>query len=146
MISHEAFITNILYSFVSDTETRYIQYFPAQLVAGFPLSDLLDKPWSQVSSILPPRTCLRIFVAHRVQHSHWSSIVIEYCHNCCRVRPSFPCFSLGVAICLLVSLFFRLKPTVHDTAARRVDSSTKRTRHGRHYFCTNTRNISHKAA
>ena len=28
-------------------------YFPAQLV-GFTLSDLLDKPWSQVSSLLPP--------------------------------------------------------------------------------------------
>ena len=29
-------------------------YFPAQLVGGFTLSDLLDKPWSQVSSLLPP--------------------------------------------------------------------------------------------
>ena len=27
-------------------------YFPAQLVGGFTLSDLLDKPWSQVSSLL----------------------------------------------------------------------------------------------
>ena len=33
-------------------------YFPAQLVGGFTLSDLLDKPWSQVSS-LPPGTCLQ---------------------------------------------------------------------------------------
>ena len=33
-------------------------YFPAQLVGGFTLSDLLDKPWSQVSSLLPPGTCL----------------------------------------------------------------------------------------
>ena len=31
---------------------------PAQLV-GFTLSDLLDKPWSQVSSLLPPGTCLQ---------------------------------------------------------------------------------------
>ena len=29
-------------------------YFPAQRVGGFTLSDLLDKPWSQVSSLLPP--------------------------------------------------------------------------------------------
>ena len=29
---------------------------PAQLVRGFALSDLLDKPWSQVSSRLPPAT------------------------------------------------------------------------------------------
>ena len=31
-------------------------YFPGQLVGGFTLSDLLDKPWSQVSSLLPPGT------------------------------------------------------------------------------------------
>ena len=35
-------------------------YFPAQLVGGFTLSDLRDKPWSQVSSLLPPPgTCLQ---------------------------------------------------------------------------------------
>ena len=35
-------------------------HFPAQLdVGGFTLSDLLDKPWSQVSSLLPPVTCLQ---------------------------------------------------------------------------------------
>ena len=28
------------------------------LVGGFTLGDLLDKPWSQVSSLLPPGTCL----------------------------------------------------------------------------------------
>ena len=33
-------------------------YFPAQPVGGFTLSDLPDKPWSQVSS-LPPCTCLQ---------------------------------------------------------------------------------------
>ena len=33
-------------------------YFPAQLVGGFTLSDLLHKPWSQVSS-LPPGACLK---------------------------------------------------------------------------------------
>ena len=33
-------------------------HFPAQLV-GFTLSDLLDKPLSQVSSLLPPDTCLQ---------------------------------------------------------------------------------------
>ena len=35
-------------------------YFPAQLVGGFTISDLLDKPWSQVSSLLPPGTCLHL--------------------------------------------------------------------------------------
>ena len=34
-------------------------YFPAQLVGDFTLSDLRDKPWSQVSSLLPPDTCLQ---------------------------------------------------------------------------------------
>ena len=33
-------------------------YFPAQLVGGFTLSDLLDKPWSQVPSLSPLGTCL----------------------------------------------------------------------------------------
>ena len=36
----------------------YHSYFPAQLVGGFTLSDHLDKPWSQVSS-LPPGMCLQ---------------------------------------------------------------------------------------
>ena len=35
-------------------------YFPAQLVGGFTLSDLLHKPWSQVSSLLPPGMCLQL--------------------------------------------------------------------------------------
>ena len=35
----------------------YHFYFPAQLVGGFTLSDLVDKPWSQASSLLPPGTC-----------------------------------------------------------------------------------------
>ena len=38
-------------------------YFPAQFVGGFTLSDLPDKPWSQVSSLLPPGTCLQ-FLSH----------------------------------------------------------------------------------
>ena len=33
-------------------------YLPVQLVGGFTLSDLLDKPWSQVSSLSTPGTCL----------------------------------------------------------------------------------------
>ena len=40
-------------------EIYHYFYFPAQLVGGFTLSDLLDKPWSQVSSLLPHRTCLQ---------------------------------------------------------------------------------------
>ena len=37
---------------------------------------LLDnKPWSQVSSLHLPGSCLQLFIAHRVQQSHCSSIV-----------------------------------------------------------------------
>ena len=39
--------------------------FRAQLVGGFTLSDLLDKPWSQLSSLLPPGTCLQFYRAYR---------------------------------------------------------------------------------
>ena len=54
-------------------------YFPAQLVGGVTLSDLLDKPRSQVSFLLPG-TCLPFYRAYcRVQHSHCSSIFIECC-------------------------------------------------------------------
>ena len=35
---------------------------------------LLDKPWSQVSSLLPPRFLPSIFIAHTVQQFHCSSI------------------------------------------------------------------------
>ena len=35
---------------------------------------LLDKSWSQVSSLLPPRFLPSIFIAHRVQQSDCSSI------------------------------------------------------------------------
>ena len=54
-------------------------YFPAQLVGGFTLSDLVDKPWSQVSPLVPPRHVPSIFIAHRAQHSRCSSIFIECC-------------------------------------------------------------------
>ena len=39
-------------------------YFAAQLVGGFTLSHLLDKPWSQVSSPLPLGTCLQYYRAY----------------------------------------------------------------------------------
>ena len=35
---------------------------------------VLDKPWSQVSSLFPPRFLPSICIAHRVQQSHCSSI------------------------------------------------------------------------
>ena len=34
-------------------------YFSTQLLRGFALSDISDKPWSRASSLLPPGTCLR---------------------------------------------------------------------------------------
>ena len=55
-------------------------YFPAQLVGGYTLSDLLDKPWSQVSVVPSPhRYVPSIFIVHRVQHSYCSSIFVECC-------------------------------------------------------------------
>ena len=35
---------------------------------------LPNKPWSQVSSLLPHGSCLQLFISHRVQQSHCSSI------------------------------------------------------------------------
>ena len=41
---------------------------------------LLDKLWSQVSSLLPPGIHVApIFIAQRVQHSHCLSISVECC-------------------------------------------------------------------
>ena len=40
---------------------------------------LPEKPWSQVSSLLPPGPWLQFFIAHRVQQSHCSSIFMECC-------------------------------------------------------------------
>ena len=56
---------------------RTCKYVPGMckydmILGGFTLSDLLDKPWSQVSSLLPPRYVPSIFIAQRVQHSHCS--------------------------------------------------------------------------
>ena len=44
---------HILYIYIS-----HHVYFPAQLVGGFTLSDPMEKPWSQVSSLPPLGTCL----------------------------------------------------------------------------------------
>ena len=40
----------------------------------FPASGQAVVTWSQVSSLLPPGSCLQLFIAHRVQQSHCSSI------------------------------------------------------------------------
>ena len=42
----------------------------------YPLSDLLDKPWSQVSSLLPPAVLAFIFVAHGVRRFHFSALYV----------------------------------------------------------------------
>ena len=41
---------------------------------------LENKPWSQVSSLLPPRFLPSIFIAHRVQQSR---IARRFCIECC---------------------------------------------------------------
>ena len=68
--------------------------FPAQLVGGFTLSDLLDKPWSQVSYLLPPGTCLRF---HRAQGSAFPLLV------------DFHRMLLTHALALSANLFFLCK-------------------------------------
>ena len=35
---------------------------------------ILDKPWSQASSLLPPVSCINFSIAHMVQQSHCSPI------------------------------------------------------------------------
>ena len=53
---------------------RYIYIFFFFLYYHTSAFQLLDKPWSQVSSLLPPGFLPSIFIAHRVQQSHCSSI------------------------------------------------------------------------
>ena len=43
-------------------------YFPVQLEGGFPSSGLVDKPWSQVSPVLPPGNRIHFSRDFRVQH------------------------------------------------------------------------------
>ena len=58
IIRHAAYPPHLLFCFFSHTT-------PFQL---------LDKPWSQVSFLLPPRFLPSDFIARRVQQSHCSSI------------------------------------------------------------------------
>ena len=52
------------------------------LLCPLQLFQLLDKPWSQVSSLFPPGWFLPpIFIAHRVQQSHCSSIIACFSHK-----------------------------------------------------------------
>ena len=50
---HQSFFFFLFFSF----DLHF--YFRAQLVGGFNLSDLLEKPWSEVPSRFPPDTCLQ---------------------------------------------------------------------------------------
>ena len=54
--SFQDIYTRILFLFFFSSNHHF--YFPAYLVGGFTLSDLLGKPWPQVSYLLPPSTCL----------------------------------------------------------------------------------------
>ena len=77
-------------------------HFPAQLVGGFALSDLLDKP--VVTGVVPsPRYVPSIFIAHRVQHSHCSSIFIECCSLTLSRFPliNFLCGKKSIRVCAL---------------------------------------------
>ena len=73
--SCEYVFIHVLYLFFSFYLLLYYQiYSPAELVRGFTLSNLLDKPWSHVSLLLffPPVHAFT-FIAHRVQHPHLSA-------------------------------------------------------------------------
>ena len=72
--------------------------FRAQLVRGFALKKLLDKPWSQVPSLLPPGTRTRavIYIVPRVQHSHFQlfymliHVASNFANSCSRAfGPTF---------------------------------------------------------
>ena len=56
----------------SKTETHWVLFF--LFFSRTSTFQLLDKPWSQVSSLSPPRFLPSIFSTHRVQQSHCSSI------------------------------------------------------------------------
>ena len=84
-------------------------HFPTELVGGSTLDDLLDKPWSQVSTLLPGTWTF--FVAHRVQHSHSSSIFNE-CTEYLITLPLFPLLYLLYEKKALTSMLsVELKPT-----------------------------------
>ena len=53
----------------------YYTFFFFFAHSDFPASG--QKPWSQVSSLPSPRFLPSIFIAHRVQHSHCSSIFYQ---------------------------------------------------------------------
>ena len=90
----------------------YHFYFAAQLVGDFTLSDLLDKPWSQVSCLLPPGTCLQFLsrigfsipTARRSSwnvaksHSHMKNKNTACYYKCCCSNTS------GVIKCMRVVL------------------------------------------
>ena len=60
-----------------NADSSYSSTYNAQFFIFFSHTStfqLLDKPWSQVSFLLPPRFLRSIFIAHRVQQSHCSSI------------------------------------------------------------------------
>ena len=53
------------YSIISSRSTH--------IIGIFTLGDLLDKPWSQASTLLPPSELTVIFIAPMIQYSHRSS-------------------------------------------------------------------------
>ena len=52
---------------------NYCFLLPSQFVMVFTLSDLLDKPWSQVTSLLLPDTCLHFYRTQGSANSHLSA-------------------------------------------------------------------------
>ena len=102
----------------------------------FTLSDLLNKPWSQVSSLPPPPVGALIFIAHGIffQHFHCSSIFFEH-FACSRAFP-------------LINFHARKNPdenALRETRTRNIDLTGRNADHGGRnvlyqslYFCFST--------
>ena len=86
MISYQGFVL-LSFAVANASSSMFIVRFPTILtlyrVVHLPMIgfffhtyifQLLNKPWSQVSSLPPPGSCLQFFIANRVQQSQCSSI------------------------------------------------------------------------
>ena len=61
-------------NFMQTAVNAFADHAPTIVFAHTCTFQLLGKPWSQVSSLLPLRFLPSIFIVHRVQQSHCSSI------------------------------------------------------------------------
>ena len=95
-----------------------VVYFSAQLVGSFTLSDRLDKPWSQVSSLLLPGTCLQLLSCigfsiptarrfHRVLPTHALALSANH-FFCARKSPYEYVHSVRIELAQLILVVTRI--------------------------------------